>query len=223
MRQMIFPLIFFYYTLASFIIPLRSKLVTYWILGVFTVGILLYYPENKLIAIEWVIYALLAYLLSYIKTDNHLFSIIFTVTSTHFGAWIYEVANTNNYLIRDLFYNPLYPLGANSQILSGILMAYILIKKRIQIEHSIIKYYVLFLISALFLFYRINYSPFYLVDLTLYHRIPTMLLFLSLLTGIEGYRIQLSLFFKMVLAIGSYYLARLIDIITFSKLSEDEK
>jgi hypothetical protein len=50
-----------------------------------------------------------------------------------------------------------------------------------------------------------------------------MLLMLSLITGLEGYKITLGLYFKMVLAIGSYYLARLIDIITFNEINEDEK
>ena len=146
-----------------------------------SIFIIYLYPENMLVALEWVIYILLSYLYL-IKKRDVLFSLTYSILSSSFGGWLYELPYFHPTF---MFYDSSCPLYIHTQLLSGIFIFFMLIKEKVKLNKIIIYSFIFFIISEMFFYFKVSYYKQVFLDLFLLSRLGIMILLFSFLTGLN--------------------------------------
>lgn len=158
-----------------------SKISGYIIIFTASIFIIYSYPVNIWVSIEWAIYMIISYWYS-LKKRNELFALTYSILSATFGGWIYEIPYFHPTF---MFYDLSCPLYLHSQIISGIFMIGMLIKEKMKINKYIIIAFIVFVISEIFFYIRVNYYKQLYFDLFLFSRLGIMFLLLSFLNGLN--------------------------------------
>ena len=179
-RQGIPLIIMFIYVLNKYFERKINKIIGYVIIFGASIYIIYSYPKNIWVSLEWSIYLVLSYWYL-IKKRDILFSITYSILSSCFGGWLYEIPYFHPIF---MFYDLSCPLYIHTQILSGVFIFCMLIKQ-IKLNKKIIYAIIIFILSELFFYIRVNYYKQMYVDLFLLSRLGVMLLLFSFLTGLN--------------------------------------
>ena len=149
---------------------------------VFSASILGLYPENQRVSYLWVIFCLGVYGYGERVTGDHVWAACYAVLATHFGGWLYEIPFLHP---QSMFYSVQYPWLVNMQILSGVFCLWLLTKRKIKPNKTMLLAALGY--CAVSLFYIIKPPhPLWLNTSWWLSRGLTMLLLWAILTGIKG-------------------------------------
>lgn len=152
------------------------------IISLFSLVILISYPKNIIIAVEWVLYLFISYFVSSHMTGNHKFSTLYSVLSLHFGSWLYEIPYFHSV---DMFYDERYIFFINSQILSGIFLFSLIYRRDLKFNMSVLYGLLLFVFWEVVFYIRVNYYRYLWGDFSYLSRVGVMLMFLLVLGGFK--------------------------------------
>jgi len=135
-------------------------------------------------AFEWAIFLLLSYTYSQLRHHNPIFTITFMAQAASAGGWLYEIP----YFLtagegRILSTN--YVLLLNFQIISTLLLPVLLDDAKIKLNKKIVATTLIYLGFALFNYF----TPSFFTHYGWLQRLPTMLMLLTLLSGIPKWQI----------------------------------
>ena len=100
----------------------------------FSLILLLSYPKQH-VAILWTGCCLTVYGYGCRMFDDHVFSACYAILSAHFGGWLYEVPFWHP---PSMFFSFRYPWVINTQILSGVFCAWLLKKREIRVNKTML-------------------------------------------------------------------------------------
>lgn len=145
--------------------------------------VLLFSFPKPFVARLWIAYCLIIYGYGYHVSGDHVFAASYAILSAHFGGWLYEVPFWHPL---SMFYSFCYPWVINTQILSGVSCAWLLKKREIKPNKTML--YALLGYIAVSVFYILKPSPRFIMSVQLWWlpRLGTMFLLGSNLTGIIG-------------------------------------
>jgi len=132
----------------------------------------------------WVAYCLVVYSYACHVSGDHVFAACYAILSAHFGGWLYEVPFWHP---PSMFGSFRYPWVVNTQILSGVFCAWLLKKREIKVNKTML-YAILGYIATtfLFIFFKPSHRVFFGVGIWWLPRVGVMFLLGSIITGIVG-------------------------------------
>ena len=134
----------------------------------------------------WVAYCLIVYSYACHVSGDHVFAACYAILSAHFGGWLYEVPFWHP---ASMFYSFRYPWVVNTQIISGVFCAWLLLKRDVKVNKT------MFLAILGYVAVSVMYilDPTKMIDrfytaasLWWLPRLGTMFLLGASLTGIKG-------------------------------------
>lgn len=118
---------------------LASKMVNHKVFStMFVLGsslILLFSFPKPYVAQLWIVYCLVVYGYGWRVSGDHVFAACYAILSAHFGGWLYEVPFWHP---ASMFFSFRYPWLINTQILSGVFCAWLLKKREIKVNKTML-------------------------------------------------------------------------------------
>ena len=176
LRQLVTPIVFVFWLISK---KHGFELLSAFFVLVFSGVLLASYPNIE-VSYLWVTYCLGVYVYGDHVSGDHVFAACFAVLSAHFGGWLYEIPFFHP---ASMFYSTRYPWLVNTQILSGLFCIYLLIKREIKANKTML--YATLGYVATSLFWIADYHIYFPIKLWWLPRLGAMVLLWSALTGLD--------------------------------------
>jgi len=134
----------------------------------------------------WIAYCLVVYSYACHVSGDHVFAACYAILSAHFGGWLYEVPFWHP---STMFYSTRYPWLVNTQILSGVFCAWLLKKREIKVNKTMLSAILVYVAtSAPFILFKPTNYDFWGFGFGLWWlpRVGVMFLLGSIISGIVG-------------------------------------
>ena len=168
-----------------------SKIVTHKAFSTFFVllssFVLLFSYPKPYVARLWIVYCLVTYGIGFHVSGDHVFAACYAILSAHFGGWLYEVPFWHP---ASMFYSFRYPWLINTQILSGVFCAWLLRKREIKANKTMLLATLCHGAASVFYVLKPHSRVFMSIGLWWLPRLGVMFLLGSVLTGIEAVKFK---------------------------------
>jgi len=179
LRQLVTPFVFLFLVFSEFY---KDKRLSIFVVLTFSIVLLFSYPKPH-VARLWIACYLVIYGYGCHVFGDHVFAACYAILSAHFGGWLYEVPFWHP---ASMFYSFRYPWLINTQILSGVFCAWLLRKKEVKVNKTMLLALLCYVMVSVFYITKSDQRFFVSLPLWWLPRVVTMFLLGSLLTGIVG-------------------------------------
>ena len=177
LRQLVTPIVFMFWFVSKKYRYEEISLI--FVLGIST-GLLYVYPKLEVAAL-WAVFCYVMFLYGERVSGDHVFAACFAVSSAHFGGWLYEIPFFHP---ASMFYSFRYPWLVNTQIISGLFCVWLLAKRKIEANRTMLYGSIIYVLVTLF--WLSGYRIYFPVRLWWLPRVGVMIPLWSTLTGIKG-------------------------------------
>ena len=147
-----------------------------------SIVLLFSFPKTE-VALLWISYCLVVYIFGCLVFGDHVLAACYAISSAHFGGWLYEIPFWHP---TSMFYSFHYPWVINTQILSGVFCVWLLNKREVKANKTMLLAIFGYVSVLWFWVLKLRYRLFRTVPLWWMPRLGVMFLLGSILTGING-------------------------------------